>query len=149
MTTSQDANAKARRVWEKMAPRYDRDIRFWERIWFGGGRHWVGARVEGRVLDVAVGTGRNIDVYPADVVITGVDLSPAMLAIASRHAADLGREADLREADAHALPFDSDRFDTVVCTVRCPSYGQPGSRSSRRNGSRPAPSNGYTPASPD
>jgi len=30
---------------------------------------------------------------------------------------DLGRTADLREADAQALPFGDSSFDTVVCTM--------------------------------
>jgi ubiquinone/menaquinone biosynthesis C-methylase UbiE len=32
------------------------------------------------VLEVAVGTGLNLDKYPDDVRITGIDLSPEMLA---------------------------------------------------------------------
>jgi ubiquinone/menaquinone biosynthesis C-methylase UbiE len=115
--TQEDPTAKILRVAEKMAPRYDRDIRFWEKVQFGGGREWVGSRVEGRVLEVAVGTGRNLDYYPPGLSITGVELSPAMLAIAKQYAADLGRDVDLRQADAQALPFDDDSFDTVVCTL--------------------------------
>ena len=41
-----------------VAPRYDRQIALLERIQFGGGREWVGSRATGRVLEVAVGTGR-------------------------------------------------------------------------------------------
>jgi hypothetical protein len=59
--TQEDPTAKAVRVWEKMAPRYDRDIQFWEKVQFGGGRAWIGARAKGRILEVAVGTGRNFD----------------------------------------------------------------------------------------
>jgi ubiquinone/menaquinone biosynthesis C-methylase UbiE len=51
------------------------------------------------------------------VTLTGVDLSPAMLAIARQRAEDLGLAADLREADAEALPFSNASFDTVVCTL--------------------------------
>ncbi len=39
-----------------------------------------------------------------------------MLAIAKQRAHELGRDVDLREADAHALPFPDASFDTVVCT---------------------------------
>lgn len=117
MTTAEDPTAKAVRVWEKMAPRYDRDIRFWERVQFTGGREWIGARAEGRLLEVAIGTGRNLEHYPAGVTVTGVELSPAMLAIAHQHAVGLGRDVYLYEGDAQALPFGDDRFDTVVCTL--------------------------------
>jgi ubiquinone/menaquinone biosynthesis C-methylase UbiE len=100
-----------------MAPRYDRDIQFWEKVQFGGGREWIGARAKGRVLEVAVGTGRNFDFYSRRVGITGVDLSPDMLDIARRHATDLDLEVDLRVAAAEALPFEDDSFDTAVCTL--------------------------------
>jgi ubiquinone/menaquinone biosynthesis C-methylase UbiE len=115
--TQEDPTAKAVRVWEKMAPRYDRDIQFWEKVQFGGGRAWIGARAKGRILEVAVGTGRNFDFYSRGVGITGVDLSPDMLDIARRHATDLDLEVDLRVAAAEALPFDDDSFDTAVCTL--------------------------------
>jgi ubiquinone/menaquinone biosynthesis C-methylase UbiE len=39
-----------------------------------------------------------------------------MLGVARRRADELGRAVDLREADAHALPFPDACFDTVVCT---------------------------------
>jgi ubiquinone/menaquinone biosynthesis C-methylase UbiE len=100
-----------------MAPRYDRDIQFWEKVQFGGGREWIGARAKGSVLEVAVGTGRNFDFYSRRVGITGVDLSPDMLDIAHRHAIDLDLEVNLRVAAAEALPFDDDSFDTAVCTL--------------------------------
>jgi ubiquinone/menaquinone biosynthesis C-methylase UbiE len=117
VTALEDPNTKARRVWDKTAPRYDRDIAFWEKVQFGGGREWVASRVTGEVLEVAVGTGRNLDFYPPGVTITGIELSPVMLAIAQQHAADLGRDVDLRQGDAQALPYADDSFDTVVCTL--------------------------------
>lgn len=108
---------RARRVWDALAPRYDRDIAFYERIQFGGGREWVCSRATGRVLEVAIGTGRNLPFYPPEVTLTGVELSLAMLALARQRAAELGRDVDLREGDAQALPFADGSFDTVVCTL--------------------------------
>jgi ubiquinone/menaquinone biosynthesis C-methylase UbiE len=66
---------------------------------------------------VAIGTGRNLPFYPAEVTITGVELSPAMLAIARQRAADLDRSVDLHEGDAQALPFADASFDSVVCAL--------------------------------
>jgi len=74
-------------------------------------------QASGDVLDVAVGTGLNFPYYPAGVRLTGVDLSPGMLEIARRRAEELGLDVDLREADAQALPFRKESFDTVVCTL--------------------------------
>lgn len=109
--------AQQRRLWDKQARSYDRQIAFFERIQFGGGRAWVCSRATGDVLEVAIGTGRNLPFYPAGVQITGVELSPVMLAIARQRAGDLGIEADLREGDAEALPFADNSFDTAVCVL--------------------------------
>ncbi|RBM18637.1 class I SAM-dependent methyltransferase [Prauserella sp. PE36] len=108
---------RLREKWDKYAPRYDRDIGFFERVQFGGGREWVCSQAHGEVLDVAVGTGLNLAFYPDAVRLTGIDFSPAMLKLAHTRAAELGREIDLREGDAQALPFPDASFDTVVCTL--------------------------------
>jgi ubiquinone/menaquinone biosynthesis C-methylase UbiE len=115
--TRQAPAARQKRVWDKSAAGYDKQIAFFEKSWFAGGREWLAGRARGRVLEVAIGTGRNLACYPADVTITGIELSPAMLAIARQRATGLGREADLREGDAEHLPFDDASFDTVVCAL--------------------------------
>jgi hypothetical protein len=68
--------ARQKQVWDKAAPGYDKQIAFFEKTWFAGGREWLGERALGRVLEVAIGTGRNLPCYPADVTITGIELSP-------------------------------------------------------------------------
>jgi len=90
---------------------------FIERVLFGDGREWVCSRASGQVLEVAVGTGRNLTFYSQGVRITGIDLSPAMLEITRKRADQLGVDADLREGDAQQLPFADASFDTVVCTL--------------------------------
>jgi len=112
-----DETAKVLRAYEKSASGYDKQIAFLEKIWFGGGREWLGARAQGRVLEVAIGTGLNLPHYPGDVRITGIELSPAMLAIARRRAGDLGRDVSLHSGDAQVLPFPNEAFDTVVCAL--------------------------------
>jgi ubiquinone/menaquinone biosynthesis C-methylase UbiE len=115
--TSGDGNDRIVRIWDRYAPRYDREMRFWERVMFAGGREWVCAQATGEVLEVAVGTGLNLPFYPSDVTLTGVDLSPRMLAVARTRGADLDRPVTLREANAEDLPFPDSSFDTVVCTL--------------------------------
>ena len=112
-----EATERQRRVWDKRAATYDRMMGFMERLFFSDGRTWVCAQADGDVLEVAVGTGRNLQHYPDQVRLTGVELSPKMLAIARRRAWELGRQIDLRQGDAHALPFPNESFDTVVCTL--------------------------------
>jgi ubiquinone/menaquinone biosynthesis C-methylase UbiE len=113
--TRETPTARQKRVWDKSAPSYDKQISYFEKIWFTGGREWLGERAQGQVLEVAIGTGRNLPHYPADVTITAIELSPAMLAIARQRALDLGREVDLGEGDAEHLTFADASFDTVVC----------------------------------
>lgn len=111
------ANEKVRRSWAKQAPRYDKSIGFFERRVFGRShRPWACAKASGETLEVAVGTGLNLALYPEDIALTGLDLSPEMLAIARERSAELDRAIDLREGDAHDLPFENDSFDTIVCT---------------------------------
>jgi ubiquinone/menaquinone biosynthesis C-methylase UbiE len=108
---------RVRRIYDESARRYDRQIGFFERLLFGGGREWVCSQARGEVLEVAIGTGRNLPFYPKEVRLTGVDLSPAMLEFAQARARELGIEADLRVGDAQALPFPDEAFDTVVITL--------------------------------
>jgi ubiquinone/menaquinone biosynthesis C-methylase UbiE len=108
---------RVRRIWEKIAGDYDRSISFMERLIFAGGREWVCSQVEGDVLEIAVGTGRNFPFYPRGVRLTGVDFSPAMLEIARSRAAEAGMDVELRKGDAQALDFADASFDSVVCTL--------------------------------
>lgn len=88
-------NDKVRRSWAKRAPQYDKSIGFFERRVFGSEhREWVCSRATGKTLEVAVGTGLNLTHYPDDVRLTGIDLSPEMLAIALARASSLDREAE-------------------------------------------------------
>ena len=68
-----------------------------------------------RLLDVACGTGvvarAAAERVAPDGTVTGVDLNPAMLAVARR----IAPQIDWREGDAAALPFAQDAFDVVAC----------------------------------
>ena len=107
---------RVRRVWDQQASHFDRQMGFWERILFPGDREWACSHASGDVLEIAVGTGRNLEHDPADARVTGIELSPEMLARARERAATVRPDADLRQGDAEQLPFGDDSFDTVVCT---------------------------------
>src|SRR5579859_7907577 len=96
---------RVRRVQDEQAPNYDRQISFFERILFAGGREWVCSQARGEVLELACGTARNLAFYPHEVELTGIELSPGMLAIGQGRARELGRPADLRIGDAQNLDF--------------------------------------------
>jgi ubiquinone/menaquinone biosynthesis C-methylase UbiE len=108
---------RVRAIQDKQAPRYDRQISFFERVLFGDGREWVCSHAEGEVLEIAAGTGRNLPFYPPGVRVTGIELSPEMLAIAKTRADELGSDAELGVGDAQALDFADASFDTVVITL--------------------------------
>lgn len=77
---------------------------------------WVD--VEGpEVLEIGVGTGKNIPYYPEGVHVTAIDLSPGMLRrvrhVARRHSE---KRVMLLEMDAQALDLPDDTFDDVVAT---------------------------------
>lgn len=113
----QAQNDKVQRSWAKQAPRYDKSIGFFERRVFGQShRPWACHKATGKTLEVAVGTALNLPHYPDDVELTGIDLTPEMLEIAKQRSLDVGREIELRQADAHALPFEDESFDTVLST---------------------------------
>jgi ubiquinone/menaquinone biosynthesis C-methylase UbiE len=108
---------RVREIQDKEAPRYDRQISFFERVLFGGGREWVCSQAQGEVLELAAGTLRNLPHYPEGVKLTAVELSPEMAAIGRKRAEELGREIDLRVGDAQKLDFPDASFDTVTCTL--------------------------------
>src|SRR4051795_7458478 len=94
---------RIRAIYEKQAPRYDRGMRFYERVFLGDARIWACARARGDVLELAVGTGLNLAHYPSGIRLTGIEFSQAMLDLAQRRAAELGLAADLRLGDAEQL----------------------------------------------
>ena len=72
--------------------------------------------LSGRLLDAGVGTGRNIAFYPDGSEVTGIDLSPAMIARARRRSEKLGRDVELLQMDVSATAFADNHFDAVIAT---------------------------------
>lgn len=113
------------RYWNKQAASYDKHMTMLDRVLFRDTRSWVCSRASGRVLEVAIGTGLNLDHYPSQVALTGIELSPEMLARAHAHAQTVRPDADLRIGNAHELDFADDSFDTVVCTFSLCAIPEP------------------------
>ena len=108
---------RVREIQDNEAPRYDRQISFFERALFGGGREWICSQARGDVLELAAGTLRNLPHYPQGVKLTAVELSPEMAAIGRKRAQEAGRPVDLRVGDVQKLDFPDESFDTVTCTL--------------------------------
>jgi ubiquinone/menaquinone biosynthesis C-methylase UbiE len=82
-------------------------------------------RAFGKVLEVAVGSGKNLRYYPEGCQITTVDMSPSMIAIARRRADQLGLNMSFQCADAEALDFPDLSFDTVTSSLTLCTFPDP------------------------
>lgn len=82
-------------------------------------------RAEGRVLDVACGTGANFPYLPGSVDIVGIDISPEMLAKARDRLETLELAGTVREMDAQNLDFPDDSFDTVISSLSTCTFPDP------------------------
>ncbi|MGD9676515.1 MAG: class I SAM-dependent methyltransferase [Candidatus Bipolaricaulia bacterium] len=118
MSTRHDSRSTA-----KTAARYNRIASIYDVLESGmehmarGWRALLWAQVKGRkILEVGVGTGKNIPFYPPGLDVTAIDLSERMLERARRRARLLGAPVDLRQMDVQALRFPDRSFDTVVAT---------------------------------
>jgi phosphatidylethanolamine/phosphatidyl-N-methylethanolamine N-methyltransferase len=104
------------KTYRRYAPRYD--------LYFGAlfqpGRRAViarmGCRPGDRILEVGVGTGLSLPLYPHHVRVTGIDISEEMLARARARRARHGLEhvVALRRMDAERMAFADASFDKVV-----------------------------------
>ena len=106
---------RIRRIYDRAAGRYDGAER-WERRIFGADARDLVRDARGDVLEIAVGTGRNLHLYAAGARVTGIELSEAMLDLARARPAGSAAELELLQGDAEQLPFSDQSFDTVVCT---------------------------------
>ena len=70
-----------------------------------------------RLLVVGAGTGLDLDFLPPGVVVTAIDLTPAMLNRLARRAARLGLRFDARVMDAEAMTFPDATFDAAVLNL--------------------------------
>lgn len=106
---------RTRTSYDTYAARYDAEVDLYDRLMLGDGRLWACRHAQGDVLEVAVGTGRNLAYYRPEARICGLDVSSGMLDVA-RDRAQSSR-VSLVQGDAQRLPLRAACFDTVVCTL--------------------------------
>lgn len=82
-------------------------------------------RVSGKVLEVAVGTGKNLRCYFEGCRIIAVDVSREMLSVGRRRAEKLSMNVSFSLTDAEALPFPDKTFDTVVSSLTVCTFPNP------------------------
>jgi ubiquinone/menaquinone biosynthesis C-methylase UbiE len=108
--------SRVARVYDRIAAIYDLLEAPMERMGGEERRRRVLERAEGRVLEVGVGTGKNLSLYPAGVSLEGIDISPRMLERARQRAEELGVGVRLGHGDIECLRYDDATFDTVTAT---------------------------------
>jgi len=102
--------------YERIAPLYDLlDLPF-EYSRYRKIRPLLFQGLKGRVLDAGIGTGRNIQFYPTEAQVVGIDISPAMLARAERRRLSLGADVELHQMDVTRLAFEDQSFAAAVAT---------------------------------
>ncbi|SDD66749.1 class I SAM-dependent methyltransferase [Sporomusa acidovorans] len=70
----------------------------------------------GKVLEVGVGTGANLEFYLPGCQVTGIDFSPGMLKKAKQKLTKARIPVTLLEMDAQHMTFPDNTFDTVIAT---------------------------------
>ncbi len=79
-----------------------------------------GNELRGDVLEIGCGSGamaaETLRRFP-DVRLTATDFDESMVEVARRRLSDFGSRADVRQADATALPFPDGSFDAVLSFI--------------------------------
>ncbi|MFQ6054396.1 MAG: class I SAM-dependent methyltransferase [Methanosarcinales archaeon] len=106
----------------KIKSRYNRYAYFYdlleapvEFLVFGKWRKSILEHLKGRILEVGIGTGKNLKYYPDGCEIIGIDFSEKMLEKAKPKANDKDKVSLIR-MDGQKLGFNSNIFDYVITT---------------------------------
>jgi len=120
---------------EKIKKRYNRAAKFYDILenpmevmalkkW----RIELMKELKGKVLEVGVGTGKNIEHYPSNIDITAIDFSKRMLEKAYEKSIKFDKKVKLVSMDAQNMDFPDNTFDVifttcVFCSVPDPILG--------------------------
>lgn len=108
---------------EKIRKKYNRAARFYDILEtpmeMMALREWridLMKGLEGNILEIGVGTGKNIEYYPDDISITAIDFSEGMLQKAREKAEKYNKNVTLIQMDAQDMKFPDNTFDTIFTT---------------------------------
>lgn len=110
------------RKFDKQAKKYERmqkndpTSRFRRRIFL---------EAEGRVLEVAIGTGLNLPFYKKVTELVGIDFSLEMLRAVEGVSLHYSFPIKLKQADVETVEFEANSFDTIVSSLSFCSYENP------------------------
>ncbi len=117
----------AKRKWDGAANSFDL-LSYGDDKRFGSYKRRLFAKMHGKSLMVATGTGNDFKYFPPGQDIVALDISPKMLEKAAPRAEGYPGTLVLREMDVCKLDYPDDTFDTVVtvctfCSVPKPVVG--------------------------
>ena len=119
-------SASIKKAYNRIAPYYDAMEWFMELTLFDRLREILWQKVEGEsILEIGVGTGKNLSYYPSGKKITAIDFSDQMLEQAKYKTKKLHFPVDLRLMDVQELDFADSSFDTVIATFVFCSVSDP------------------------
>lgn len=105
----------------KIQQRYNRIAGFYDILeapmehLFSKWRRELLSNTSGKILEVGIGTGKNIAFYPENVSLTGIDFSPKMIEITNKKLRENPRSnTRIIQMDAEEMEFADNTFDTVV-----------------------------------
>jgi ubiquinone/menaquinone biosynthesis C-methylase UbiE len=105
------------------------DLMEWpvERWLYKEWRNQLWNKVKGpKILEIGVGTGKNISYYPKQIDVTGIDLSSGMLKRAKKTLPpNKKNRVSLQQMDAQQMDFPDNTFDEVVATFAFCSVPDP------------------------
>lgn len=113
------------RAYDRTAPVYDLlELPLEILVW----RHWrpkLYSGLRGHILEIGLGTGKNIPYQPHEASIVGIDSSRGMLGQATRRRAARKGPLTLAQADAVHLPFPDCTFHAAVASFVFCSVADP------------------------
>ena len=86
MTSKKDPSKVIGRKYDRVSRFYDLSEIAVEKIFFSKWRKQLLGGLHGRILEVGVGTGKNLPYYPKGVDLTAIDISPKMMDKARKRA---------------------------------------------------------------
>ncbi|MGO1589896.1 MAG: class I SAM-dependent methyltransferase [Alkalibacterium gilvum] len=134
-------NNKIKNRYNRISKVYDLIEKPMEAMMMDNWRKELFKEIEGKkILEVGVGTGKNLQYYSSDKEVTGIDFSEKMLSKA-KYRSEHKENITLMEMNAENMSFEDNAFDTVVtscvfCSVPEPVKGLKEIRRVCKNGGK-------------
>ena len=112
----ENSSQLTKKRYDRIAPVYDIFETGMELFWSRWRPRLFAMLGPGKVLEVGVGTGKNLAFYGPEHQVVGIDLSEKMLAVARQKAGRENLSVVLECGDVQSLDFEDASFDFVCCT---------------------------------